>query len=194
LSTSSKKDVTTLLVEWTNGSPTALEQLTPLVYEELRRLAARHFRRERPGHTLQSTALVHEAYMRMFDQRRVELHNRNEFFAFASKIMRNLLVNHARARSAAKRQGGATLLKFDESLGAVGRQDVDLIALDEAIDNLAKLDARQARIVELRFFAGLSIHDTADVLAVSSATVKRDWDLSRAWLYRRLDGGRSSGV
>jgi RNA polymerase sigma factor (TIGR02999 family) len=192
--TPTEKDVTTLLLEWSNGDASALNQLAPLVYKELHRLAAGQLRRERPDHTLQSTALVHEAYLKLIDQRRVHLNDRNQFFAFASQTIRRILVNHARAHNAVKRGGGKTLLELDESIALGGRRDVDLVALDEALEDLAKLDPRQSRIVELRFFGGLSIEDTAKILSVSPATVKRDWDLSRAWLYRWFDRSSHAGT
>jgi RNA polymerase sigma factor (TIGR02999 family) len=182
------RDVTTLLLEWTKGNLEALDQLTVLVYKELRRLAARHLQRERSSHTLQCTALVHETYLQLVDQRAVQLVNRNQFFALASRIMRNVLVSYARAHKAAKRGGGNTLLRLDKSIAEGGRCELDLVALDDAIEQLVRLDPRQARIVELRFFTGLSIQDTANILNISPATVKRDWELSRAWLYRQLDG------
>lgn len=187
MQTRTGKDVTTLLQEWSNGDQSALNRLAPLVYDELHRLAARHLRRERPDHTLQSTALVHEAYLKLVDQDRVQLPDRNHFFAFASETIRHILVNHARTRNAAKRGGGNTMLQLDESVAARGRRDVDLIALDDALNELADLDPRQARIVELRFFGGLSIDDTGRVLSISPATVKRDWDMARAWLYTQFD-------
>jgi RNA polymerase sigma factor (TIGR02999 family) len=192
--TSTEKDVTTLLLEWSHGDASALNQLAPLVYKELHRLAAGQLRRERADHTLQSTALVHEAYLKLIDQRRVQLHDRNQFFAFASQTIRRILVNHARAHNAVKRGGGKTLLELDESVVAGGRRDVDLVALDEALEALATLDPRQSRIVELRFFGGLSIEDTAKILGVSTATVKRDWDLARAWLYRWFDRSSHAGT
>ncbi|MBA3915560.1 MAG: sigma-70 family RNA polymerase sigma factor [Acidobacteriales bacterium] len=177
--------VTRLLVRWTDGDGAALEELMPMVYDELRRLAQAYLRRENPGHTLQSTALVHEAYIRLIDQR-VSWQNRAHFFAIAAQAMRRILVDHARSRSAAKRGDGACRVTLDEGLLEAQQRDVDVIALDAALTNLAKLDAQQGQIVELRFFAGLSIEDTAEVLKISPATVKRDWAMAKAWLYREM--------
>jgi RNA polymerase sigma factor (TIGR02999 family) len=180
------KDVTTLLLEWSNGDQCAIHELTPLVYGELRRLAARALRRERPGHTLQATELVHEAYLKLIDQSRVEWQNREHFFAVASKIIRRTLVSYARSRNSAKRGGGNTLVAFDESLAPASRRDVDLLALDDALQTLSKMDPEQERIIELRYFGGLSIESTARVLGISATTVSRDWNLARAWLRREL--------
>src|SRR5579884_545142 len=145
-----QKDITTLLVDWRNGDQDALSELTPLVYSRLRQLAAAQLRREKPGHTLQSTALVHEAYLKLIDQTRVQWHDRNHFFAIAAQIIRRVLVNHARKRGSSKRGGGRTLLSLNESVAAQNAEDVDLLALDDALDNLARLDPQQARIIELR--------------------------------------------
>jgi RNA polymerase sigma factor (TIGR02999 family) len=182
--------VSQLLVEWGRGDQEALELLMPLVYTELRRLASRNLRRERPDHTLQTTALVHEAYMRLVDQRRVEWQDRAHFFAIAARVMRQVLVDHARRRNADKRGGAEDALPLDEAL-AVGAEElpVDLVALDEALGRLEALSARQARVVELRYFGGLSVEETAEVLGVSPATVKNDWAASRAWLRRQLESG-----
>jgi RNA polymerase sigma factor (TIGR02999 family) len=177
--------VTRLLVRWTDGDKIALEELMPLVYDELRRLAQAYLRRENPGHTLQSTALVHEAYIRLIDQR-VSWQNRAHFFAIAAQAMRRILVDHARNRNAAKRGDGACRVTLDEGLMEAQQRDVDVIALDEALTNLAKIDPQQGQIVELKFFAGLSIEDTAEVLKISPATVKRDWAMAKAWLYREM--------
>jgi len=160
----------------------------PLVYKELRKLAHHYLRQERSDHTLQSTALVHEAYMRLAGQNPPEWQNRAHFFGIAAHIMRQILVEHARGRAAAKRGGGATRLALDESLAGTKSADVDLIALDKALDNLTKLDVQQSRIVELRYFAGLTIEDTSEVLGISPATVKREWVTARAWLYRAMTG------
>jgi len=181
-----QKDITTLLVDWRNGDQDALSELTPLVYSRLRQLAAAQLRREKPGHTLQSTALVHEAYLKLIDQTRVQWHDRNHFFAIAAQIIRRVLVNHARKRGSSKRGGGRTLLSLNESVAAQNAEDVDLLALDDALDNLARLDPQQARIIELRFFAGLTIEETAEVMGISTSTVNRDWTLARAWLKRAL--------
>jgi RNA polymerase sigma factor (TIGR02999 family) len=179
--------VTRLLVEWTDGNQGALEALLPLVYDELRRLARGYLQRERPGHTLQSTALVHEAYMRLVDQD-VSWQNRAHFFGIAAQMMRRILVDHARTRNAAKRGDGACMVTLDEGLVATEQRDVNVIALDTALDKLAKLDSQQGRIVELKFFAGLSIEEIAEVLKISPATVKRDWVMAKAWLYREMQG------
>lgn len=181
--------VTQLLVDWSNGDQNALEQLTPLVYDELRRLAGRYLRKERPDHTLQSTELVHEAYMRMVDQRKVRWQNRAHFFAIAAQMIRRILVDHARNRQALKR--GAAQYKIpleDIDAAAAPRNDIDLVALDEALEGLAALDPQQSRIVELRFFTGLSVDETAEALRVSPATVKRDWTTAKAWLFREMSG------
>jgi RNA polymerase sigma factor (TIGR02999 family) len=185
-----RADVTQLLVSWSNGDQQALEQLVPLVYGELRRLAERYVRRERPGHTLQSTALVHEAWMKLIDQRNVHWQNRAHFFGVAAQMIRRILVDYARNRHAGKRGGHALKLSLDEAIELPKQRDLDLMALDDALDGLATVDPQQARIVELRFFAGLSIDETAEVLRISPATVKRDWVSAKAWLYREM-GGRS---
>jgi RNA polymerase sigma factor (TIGR02999 family) len=177
--------VTRLLVRWTEGDKQALEDLLPLVYDELRRLARRYLQQERPGHTLQSTALVHEAYLRLVDQN-VSWQNRAHFFGIAAQMMRRILVDHARSRSAAKRGDGAGRVTLDEGLVALEQRDVDVVALDEALTNLAKIDPQQGKIVELRFFAGLSIEETSEVLHISPATVKRDWAMAKAWLHREM--------
>ena len=179
-------DLTSLLLDWSRGNPDALNQLAPLIYEELHRMASRQLRRERNEHTLQSTALVHEVYLKLIDQDRVQWQDRNHFFAVASQMIRHILVDHARARFAAKRGSGQVQLEFDESIALPGKSDKDLLALDDAMQALAQLDQRQSRIVELRFFGGLSIEESAEVLNVSPATVKRDWNVARAWLYRQL--------
>jgi RNA polymerase sigma factor (TIGR02999 family) len=188
-----EKDVTTLLAEWSNGSREALNQLTPLVYNELRQLADRQRRRERRDHTLQTTALVHEAYLKLVDQRRVKWQDRYHFFAVASQLIRRILVSHARAHNSSKRGGGKTALVFDESIAPQGR-DIDLVALDDAMEGLSRFDPQQGRIVELRFFGGLSIAGTAEVLKISTSTVNRDWNLARAWLRRELSRNESCGA
>jgi RNA polymerase sigma factor (TIGR02999 family) len=177
--------VTQLLVAWSQGDKGALEALTPLVYEELRRLARSYMRQERPGHTLQSTALVHEAFMRLVDQR-VEWNSRAHFFGIAAQMMRRILIDHAKAQSAAKRCAGAIRIELDEGLAASPSRDVDLLALDEALERLARNDPQRSRIVELRFFGGLSNEESAEVLGVSPATVQRQWSGARAWLYHEL--------
>lgn len=177
--------VTHLLVRWTEGDKQALEDLLPLVYDELRRLARRYLQQERPGHTLQSTALVHEAYLRLVDQN-VSWQNRAHFFGIAAQMMRRILVDHARSRSAAKRGDGACKVTLDEGLLALAERNLDVVALDEALTMLSKIDPQQGKIVELRFFAGLSIEDTSEVLHISPATVKRDWAMAKAWLHREM--------
>ncbi|HYZ86110.1 MAG TPA: sigma-70 family RNA polymerase sigma factor [Bryobacteraceae bacterium] len=182
-------DVTRLLVAWTNGDQHALNQLWPLVNDELRRLAGRYLSRERSDHTLQSTALVHEAYLKLIDQKRVQWQNRAHFFGVAAQIIRRILVDHARTHNAEKRGGGAYKLALDDALGVAEREkDINLVALDEALTHLAQIDPQQSRIVELRFFGGLSIEDTSAILGISPATVKRDWNMAKAWLYRDLSG------
>lgn len=180
------KDITTLLLEWGSGNDDALQELTPLVYDHLRYLAARALQRERPDHTLESTALVHEAYLKLVDQTRVQWHDRDHFFAIAAQIIRRILVGHARERNALKRGGANTLMTLDESMTPVTERDVDLVALDEALETLASVDPQQGKIVELRFFGGLSIESTGRVLGISNSTVKREWNLARAWLKREL--------
>ena len=184
--------VTRLLVDWGNGDQQALEKLTPLVYQELKRLASRYLRRERREHTLQSTALVHEAWLRLIDQKQVQWHNRAQFFGIAAEMIRRILIDHARNRQAAKRGDGAIKLSLDDALATPDRRDLDLIALDDALQDLRKLDPQQSRLVELRFFAGLSIEESAEVLGVSPATVKREWAAAKAWLYREISA-RSHG-
>jgi RNA polymerase sigma factor (TIGR02999 family) len=181
-------DVTGLLIEWSEGEQGALDRLLPLVYDELRRLAGRSLQRERAGHTLQATGLVHEAYLRLVDQRRVEWKERAQFFAVAARIMRRILVDHARRRNAEKRGGGAVKETLDDWLAPGATDGVDVLALDEAMQRLEAIDSRQSRIVEMRFFAGLTVEEVADVLQVSPATVKNDWRVARAWLFGELQG------
>lgn len=180
--------VTELLLDWEAGDEDALERLMPLVYEELYLRAAGFLRRERRGHTLQPTALVNEAYLRLVDQKRMRWKNRAQFLGVAARMMRRILVDHARRRRADKRGGDAVVLPLDEVLGLAQGSDVDLdlVALDDALKVLAELDERQSRIVELRFFGGLSIDETATVLGISPATVKLDWSMARAWLFDQL--------
>ncbi len=185
LSTSSAT-ITQLLVQWSRGEQQALDALTPVVYQELRRLARRHLRRERPDHTLESTALVHEAYLRLVDQRNIQWQNRNQFFALASELIRRILVDYARNRMAAKRGGQNVKLSLDEAMAAPEDKNLDLVTLDDALQALAARDPRQSRIVELRYFGGLTLETTAEVLGVSPATVKRDWVSAKAFLKREL--------
>lgn len=182
-------DVTKLLLEWRDGNPRAFDEMAPLVYDELRRLARSHLRRERPGHTLQSTALVHEAYLRLIDQKDVSWQNRSHFYGIAAQMIRRILVDHARARHTHKRGEAAPKITLDEALGVHESPDLDLVALDDALTALTEIDPRQSRIVELRYFAGLSIEQTAEVMEVSPATIKRDWTAARAWLKRELTRG-----
>ena len=184
----SAQSVTQLLVEWSHGDQDALERLTPLVYGELRRLARRHLSRERSDHTLQSTALVHEAYLRLVDQRSVRWQNRAHFFGVAAQLIRRILIDHARARQAGKRGAGACLLSLDEAIDSpAGSRTLDVVALDDALEQLGKIDPRQSRIVELRFFAGLTVQETAEVLNISTPTVNREWNAAKAWLFRELN-------
>jgi RNA polymerase sigma factor (TIGR02999 family) len=180
--------VTELLVRWRDGDREALEALMPLVYDELRRLAHYYLRQERSDHTLQSTALVHEAYLRLAGHNPPQWQNRAHFFGIAAHVMRQVLVEYARGRGAAKRGGSACRVTLDESIALPQQLDVDVVELDRALTGLAELDAQQSRIVELRFFAGLTIEDTSEVLGISPATVKRDWITARAWLYRAMSG------
>jgi RNA polymerase sigma factor (TIGR02999 family) len=180
-------DITALLQKWTSGDKSAIDQLTPLIYAELRRLAHRHLRRERQDHTLQSTALVHEAWLRLVDQKQAKWQDRAHFFAVSGQMMRRILVDHARAQHREKRGGGAPVLALDEGIDIPRKRSLELIALDDALHDLARLDARQSQVIELRFFAGLSIDETAEALGVSKATANRDWITGRAWLLRELD-------
>lgn len=184
----SKEEVTGLLLDWSGGNVAALEKLMPIVTHELRRMAGHYFRSERPSHTLQPTALVNELYLRLADRRKVRWQNRAQFFAFAGETMRRILVDHARAQKASKRGSGVANLSLDEAVGVPDKQNVDLIALDDALETLAQLSPRQAKIIELRCFAGLSLEETASVLEISEATVSRDWTAARAWLFRELSG------
>jgi len=184
----SSSPITALLFRWREGDPRALEQLVPLVYDELRRLANHYLRQERSDHTLQGTALVHEAYLRLAGENPPAWQNRAHFFGIAANIMRRILVEHARSHNAAKRGGSAVLLTLDDAIAFPQRNDLDILELDRALSDLAALDEQQGRIVELRFFAGLSIEDTSEVLGISPATVKRDWVTARAWLYREITG------
>jgi RNA polymerase sigma factor (TIGR02999 family) len=194
MTTPSEKEVTRLLVAWSNGDQAALEQLTPLVYSELHRLAHRYLGRERKGHTLQTTALVHEAYLRLIDQKEVRWQNRAHFFAIAAQMMRRILVDYARSRNVAKRGGGTQQVSLDEAMEVSDERAADVIALDEALKSLSDLDQRKSRIIELRFFGGLSIEETAEVLGVSPGTVMRDWTFAKAWLQREINrGGQDAG-
>lgn len=180
------QQVTQLLIAWGNGDKAALEQLLPLVYEELHRLARQYMRRERNRNTLQTSALVNEAYMRLVDQKDVQWQNRAHFFAIAAQLMRRILVDHARKRNYQKRGGDARRVTLDETLIVSDERAAEVVALDDALTSLADLDERKSKIVELRFFAGLSIEETAEILAVSPGTVMRDWTLAKAWLRRAI--------
>ena len=178
--------VSKLLLNWGQGDQGAREALIPLVYDELRRLARRHLRRERPDHTLQSAALVNEAYLRLIRQDQPQWQNRAHFFGVAAQLMRHILVDHARNRMAAKRGAGAPRLTLDPEIALPQQREVDLVARDDALNQLAALDEQQSRVVELRFFGGLSIEETSVVLEISPATVKREWATARAWLQREM--------
>lgn len=182
----STHELTGLLRAWSAGSQQALEQLTSLVYKDLHRLAHRYMARERPGHTLQTTALINEVFLRLVDARAVNWQDRAHFFALCAQLMRRILTDLARARYTRKRGGGTHAVDLDESLIVAGRERSDLVALDEALARLTTFDARKSRVVELRFFGGLSVEETAEVLKVSPETVMRDWRLAKAWLWQEL--------
>ena len=186
MSADSCQPVSELLVRWKHGEQEALQALLPLVYDELRRLAHHHLQAERAGHTLQSTALVHEAYLRLVDQEPLRLDNRAHFFAVASHLMRQILVDYARKHHAAKRGGNGLTLTLDEAIAVPKKRELDLEALDDALNRLALLDPQQSRIVELRFFGGLKIDETSQVLGISPATVKRHWATARVWLHHEM--------
>ena len=181
-----RNDVTRLLIDWSKGDAAARDQLMPLVYNELRRMARRYMRYEQVGHTLQPTALVHDAYIRLIDQTRVQWQNRAHFFGVAAQIIRRILVDHARAGHRLKRGGPALKVTLSPDLLPAKQMDLDLVNLDDALARLALMDERQSRMVELRFFGGLSIEETGEVLNISPATVKREWIMARAWLHREL--------
>jgi RNA polymerase sigma factor (TIGR02999 family) len=187
-------DVTSLLRKLSTGNQDVLAELIPLVYDELRRLAAYHLRQERSNHTLQATALVHEAYLRLVDQRHVDWKNRSHFFGVAAHLMRRILLMHARRIHAAKRGGSAGRISLDEAVVFTRERSADLVTLDELLTRLAALDPQQARIVELRFFAGLSVEEAAELVGVSTATVKREWAMAKAWLAREMNAGRGNGA
>ncbi|HMJ86700.1 MAG TPA: ECF-type sigma factor [Vicinamibacterales bacterium] len=179
-------DVTALLRQWQQGDASALERLLPIVYDELRRVARARLRAERPGHTLQATALVHEAYLRLTGPGGASPHTRTQLFAMAARLMREILVDHARKKHARKRGGDITIVALDEAVAEPRQSPVDVLALDEALTELTALDPRLCRVVELKFFAGLTIDETAMALDVSAATVERDWTVAKAWLHQRL--------
>ncbi len=187
--TTSPPNVTQLLRAWSGGDESALEKLIPLVYDELHRLAKRYIGRERPGHTLQTTALVNEAYLRLIDAQQVQWQNRAHFFAISAQLMRRILVDFARAKRFRKRGGEAVQVSLAEAVLLPQERDADLVALDEALEALASVDERKGRVVELRFFGGLSVEETAEVLKVSAETVMRDWKVAKVWLLRELKRG-----
>lgn len=180
-------DISKLLQAWTGGDQRALDKLTPIVYEELHGLASRYMKRERPGHSLQTTALVNEAYVRLVGYKRMQWQNRAHFFAVSAQVMRRILVDHAR-RHNLKRGGDVPHVSLDEAAVIGGDEDLDLVAVDDAMQALARIDQRKVRVVEMRFFGGLTVEETAEVLKVSPGTVKRDWRAAKAWLYRELSG------
>lgn len=185
------QEITRLLADWSKGDREALERLTPLVHAELRRIARRQMSQERPGHTLQATALINEAYLRLAGRDGFEWHDRLHFFAVCAQVMRHVLIDHARARSRDKRGGGAAQVSLDGAAALAGEQPAGLLALDEALRSLEAADARKGRIIELRYFAGLTIEETAEVLGVAAITVRREERRARAWLYRSLAEGEA---
>jgi len=189
--TSSKQEVTQLLVAWSQGDQAAFERLMPLVYEELRRVARRYMRRERAGHTLQTTAVVNEAYLRLIDASKVQWQNRAHFFAASAQLMRRILVDYARAHNYIKRGGEAPHMPLEEAAVFSAERAPDMVALDDALKSLALMDQRKSRVVELRFFGGLSVEETAEALKVSPRTVLNDWNLAKAWLLRELSNRES---
>ena len=189
---SATQNVTQLLMDWGSGDKEALDKLLPVVYDELRKQAARYLRRERAGHTLQTTALIHEAYLRLVDQKNVHWQNRAQFFGLAAQLMRRILVDHARTKKRAKRGGSDIRVSLTGAKILAKSEDLDVVALDEALDRLAEIDEQQSKIVELRFFSGLTVEETAEVLSISPATVKRNWSMAKAWLHRELSSNEQS--
>jgi len=185
-------EITMLLRAWSEGDQSALERLAPIVYDELHHLAGRYMKRERPGHSLQTTALVNEAYMRLVDYKRMRWQNRAHFFAVSAQLIRRILVQHAR-RHNLKRGGGVQHISLDEAAVVGGEQDVDLLSLDEAMMALARIDPRKVQVVEMRFFGGLSVDETAAVLKISNVTVRRDWSTAKVWLYGAMTGRTGDG-
>ncbi|MCP4660100.1 MAG: sigma-70 family RNA polymerase sigma factor [bacterium] len=183
---SSEHQITSILHDWSHGDPEALGKLMPIVFDELRRIAAGYFEQEAKDHTLQPTALVNEVYLKLVGRRTVQWKNRAHFFGSAAELMRRVLVDHARGRKTAKRGSGAPKISLDESIALPEERDLDLIALDDALKGLAEIDPRQSRIVELRFFAGLTVDEIAEVLGISPTTVKREWKTARVWLFRQI--------
>lgn len=188
------QDVTRLLVDWSSGDQAALEKLLPLVNAELRQLARRYMRRESPGHTLQTSALVNEAYLRLIDQKKVQWQNRAHFFGIAAQLMRRILIDHARKAHYAKRGGGALKVSLDEAAAVTETRAAELLAVDEALEKLTAMDARKGRIVELRFFGGLTEEETAEVMSISTPTVQREWRAAKAWLRRMLTEGKEDAA
>lgn len=186
--TATQNDITRLLLAWNAGDQTALDELMPIVYAELRKLARSYMRRQRPDHTLQTTALVNEAYLRLIDSSRVNWQNRTHFFSISAQLMRRVLVDFARAKNSLKRGGERIQITLNEEIEAPAEKAMDLVALNDALDNLAKMSERPAKIVELRYFGGLNEEEIAECLDVSTRTVRRDWSIARAWLYRELSG------
>jgi len=184
--TLSPDNLTDLLREWRDGDKAALDKLTPLVYDELRRIAHRYVRRERNGHTLDTTALVNEAYLRLAGQKKIDWQNRSHFFAFTAQVMRHILIDHARRRHYVKHGGNVQRVSLAEAEAMSQERARELVAMDEALDELAEFDPRKSRVVELRYFGGLDLAETAEVLEVSIMTVRRDWRAAKAWLYRRM--------
>jgi RNA polymerase sigma factor (TIGR02999 family) len=185
-----QETVTQLLIEWREGDETAINRLMPLVYHELRRMAHRYMRRERPGHMLQTTALINEAYLKLVGNKEMQWQNRSHFYAVAAQAMRRILVDNARARRYAKRGGGAVAVELNEAATVAAKRAAEIVALDDALNDLAKLDPRKSRIVELRYFGGMTVVETAEVLDLSPATVMRDWDTAKAWLLRAISPDR----
>ena len=186
-------EITKLLHAWSEGDQSALERLTPIVFDELHRLAGRYMKRERPGHSVQTTALVNEAYMRLVDYSRMEWQDRAHFFAVSAQLIRRILVEHAR-RHNLRRGGDVQHVSLEEAAVVGGRRSADLVALDDAMNSLARIDPRKVQVVEMRFFGGLSVEETAEALKVSTVTVMRDWSTAKVWLYRELAGGSSDGL
>ena len=189
MTTPSQPDVTAMLLAWSEGDSSALDQLAPLVYQELRRLARHYMGQERPGHTLQATALVNEAYVRLVGAESLEIQNRGHFYAVASQQMRRILVDYARANNAARRGGGAVKVDLDKAIISAERKSVDVVSLDDALKELEKLDPRAAQVIELRYFGGYTDKEVVEALGVSLATVRRDWEFARSWLFDQMRAG-----
>jgi RNA polymerase sigma factor (TIGR02999 family) len=190
----SSQEITQWLAAWSSGDPVAAEKLMPLVYSELHRIAKRYMERENPDHTLQTTALIHEAYLRLADQSEAHWQNRAHFFGFAAHVMRHILVDYARARHSLKKGGGVRHVELEEAAVVSAEPTAELVALDDALSALESIDKRKSQVVELRYFGGLSVDEIAEVLKVSPVTVMRDWSMAKAWLYRALDGEPSDGT